>query len=172
VNLFRPLPGGPTIAGLGVFGGAAMAGLTLWRVLTLEALPAPTPPAVELERTSAAPRLPYSFEQVLAAVDRDPFQPARRRPALKFQLPEEVAARLASGVAADRPAGIRVIGTAVLPDGGFALCQRAGGSPMLVRLGGTLGDLTLKAVDPGTATFLTASGATLIVHVVKPGGGN
>src|SRR5439155_768580 len=94
---------------------------------------------------AAAAVVGLTLWQVLTAVDRDLFQAARRRPALKFRLPEQVAApRRTSGTAPDRSGAIRVIGTAVLPDGGFALCQRAGASPTLVRLGGMLGDLTLK----------------------------
>ena len=170
---FRRTQGVPAIAGVGALAAAAVVGLTLWRVLTLEALPAPRLRVSAPEGTPAAVHPPYASERVLTAVDRDPFQSARRRPALAFRLPDDVtASRRPSPVAADQPAAIRVIGTAVLPDGGFALCQRAGGSPTLVRLGGTLGDLTLKAVGPGSATFLTASGATLVVHVVKPGGGS
>jgi len=173
VSPFRRAQGVPAIAGVGALAAAAVVGLTLWRVLTLEALPAPRAPTPAPEGTRAPVREPYPAERVLSAADRDPFQPARRRPALAFRLPGDVrASPRASRLAPDRPAAIRVIGTAVLPDGGFALCQRAGGSPMLVRLGGTLGDLTLKAVGPGTATFLTAGGATLVVHVTKPGGGS
>jgi len=173
VSPLHRTPGVPAIAGVGALAAAAVVGLTLWRVLTLEALPAPRPRTPAPEGTTPLVRPPYASEQVLTAVDRDLFQAARRRPALKFRLPEQVAApRRTSGTAPDRSGAIRVIGTAVLPDGGFALCQRAGASPTLVRLGGMLGDLTLKAVGPGTATFLTASGATLVVHVVKPGGGS
>jgi hypothetical protein len=163
-----------TLAAAGLIVAGAAAGLALWGALALQPLPVPSLGAAAPERSVAARPAAYAAEQVLAAVDRDPFQPARHRPALGFRLPEELAvARRRPAGAGDISGAIRVSGTAVLPDGGgFAICQRSGGPSQLVRVGGTFGDLTLKAVTPGAATFLTASGATVVVRVVKPGGGS
>jgi len=162
------------LSALGAGGAALAAGAALWRAFALEPLPAPRPPAATLDRAVTAPGAVYTAERVLAAVEKDPFHPERRRPALRFRFPAEaVASHRHAAQGPDLSAAVRVIGTAVLADGGgFAICQRSGGSPRLVRLGGMLGDLTLKAVEPGQATFVTPGGATLVVRVLKPGGGS
>ncbi len=162
------------LSALGAGGAAVAAGVALWRAFALEPLPAPRPAAAILDRPVMAAAALYTAERVLAAVEKDPFQPERRRPALRFRFPAEaVASHRRAAQGPDLSAAVRVIGTAVLPDGGgFAICQRSGGSPTLVRLGGTLGDLTLKAVEPGQATFVTPGGATLVVRVLKAGGGS
>ncbi len=172
--LSRHVPASVALSALCVMTAVAAAGSALWRALVLEPLPAAR--AATGSDTVVAPprRSAPATEQVLAAIEKDPFRADRRRPATAFRLQGEPGASHRRAVPAPVvPATVRVIGTAVLPQGGgFAICQRSGGSPTLVRLGGTLGDLTLKAVEPGAATFLTAAGVTLVVRVAQSGGGS
>ncbi|HEX6616909.1 MAG TPA: hypothetical protein VF046_11450 [Gemmatimonadales bacterium] len=72
-----------------------------------------------------------------------------------------------------QPAGeppFRLIGTAVLPAGrGFAMCQMGEQPPRLVRLGERVGDLVLKRVHQGRATFESAEGRQVELRVPKAG---
>jgi len=172
--LLQRAPSGLTLAALGAIGAALAAGGALWRALAPGPLPAAAQPLAVRDHAGPPRRPAYAADQVLAAIEKDPFQADRRRPAVRFRLPQEARpSRRPVADASASSAAVRVIGTAVLPDGGgFAICQRSGGSPTLVRLGGTLGDWTLKAVEAGQVTFVTASGATLVLRVLKPGGGS
>jgi hypothetical protein len=175
VILSRHVPASVVLSALCVTAAVAAAGSALWGALVLEPLPAARPAYTSDSFVVSPHRSTLATDQVLAAVEKDPFRADRRRPATAFRLQTESGATHARAVpaAAVTATAVRVIGTAVLPQGGgFAICQRTGGSPTLVRLGGTLGDLTLKAVEPGAATFLTAAGATLVVRVAQSGGGS
>jgi len=140
-----------------------------WRV----AEPAPsrsTSAAGGVDRDRLASGERYDLPRVLAAVNKDPFHPNRRRPAVRFVMPGDAVASSAAPVAAPP---VRVIGTAVSQDGvgGFAMCSLGTGTPRIVRVGERLGDWTLSKVTPGAAEFATASGSTVIVRIAKAGGG-
>jgi hypothetical protein len=104
-----------------------------------------------------------------AAVGKDPFHPERRRPSLRFRFPGEGSPSPATDSA---PAAtvFKLIGTAIMPEGrGFAMCQWGAEPPKLVRIGETVGTLTLKKVEPGRAVFLTTGGKRFEVQVPKAG---
>jgi len=106
----------------------------------------------------------YPLPRVLAAIDKDPFRPDRHRPASRFRLPGgEAPAMLAA------EPRVQVIGTAVAPDGGFAMCSWAGAAARIVRVGERIGDWTLSRVTPGAAEFTGAQGATIVVRIAKAG---
>jgi hypothetical protein len=174
MSAWRRMPLGLTLAVLGVALAALVAGVALWRALALAPLPAARVAVTFADGAAPSASAATGGGRLLATLAADPFAPTRRRPAERFRLPQDGGGghhRATDG--ADRLAAVRVIGTAVLPDGGgFAICQRAGGPALLVRLGGTLGDWTLTAVEPSVATFVTAAGATLVVRVLKSGGGS
>jgi hypothetical protein len=108
--------------------------------------------------------------RVLAAVNKDPFHAERRRPAVRFRLPGESAPSDSLTPATGAGNLFQLIGTAVLPEGrGFAMCQWGTESPKLVRVGERVGDLTLKNVARGRATFVDATGRTREVRVPKAG---
>lgn len=155
---------------LALTGVAASAGLVCWsasRAIHLEPLPSAS--LVSAERPLPAFTHPADARSDLlrAAVDLDPFNQERRRPAIAFRLPGEGVAD--SAVVHPPGATLTLIGTAVIPGGGFAMCQWAGESPKLVRLGERVGTYTLKTLEQGKATFLTSSGTTLEVRVPKAG---
>jgi len=113
----------------------------------------------------------YGLDRVMGAVGKDPFHPDRRRPAKRFQLPEDQAALAARQRDTQSAGSVRLIGTAVTADGGgFAMCTLQGGTPRIVRIGEHVGSWTLIKVTQGTAEFTTPAGSVLI-RVPKPGEG-
>jgi len=120
---------------------------------------------------SAPPATPYALKRLLGAVTKDPFHPERRRPGARFQPPADLAAAAAHRQDAQATEqSLRVIGTAVAPDGGgFAMCAWAGGSPRIVRVGERVGAWVLRRVSPGAAEFTTSAGQAVVVRVPKAG---
>ncbi|HXO84063.1 MAG TPA: hypothetical protein VN803_00910 [Gemmatimonadales bacterium] len=108
----------------------------------------------------------YNFTRVLAAVAKDPFHPQRRRPGQRFQLPSDVASSAPSAAATVQ---VELIGTAVTPGGGFAMCATSGGAPRIVRVGERLGDWTLNRVTQGAAEFAKPDGAIVVLRIAKAG---
>ena len=164
----RPLvPPRVALAALVVTG--ALAASTLRRALEAE-------PSIAVEAGAlAVPAIPVpgagtAVGRVLVAVNKDPFHVERRRPAVRFRLPGESAPSDTVAPASDAGNPFQLIGTAVLPEGrGFAMCQWGTESPKLVRVGERVGDLTLKLVTRGRATFVDAAGRTREVRVPKAG---
>lgn len=138
-----------------------------WNALRIEGVPdrALTDSSGVATRAGDGPHDFYTFTQVLGAVAKDPFHPGRRRPGQRFQVPDDVA-----GV---RPAAatvqVELIGTAVTPGGGFAMCATSGGPPRIVRVGERLGDWTLNRVTQGAAEFAKPDGAIVVLRIAKAG---
>jgi len=105
---------------------------------------------------------------VTETVDHDPFHPERRRPTTPFRMPGVPAS---APTAAPTPvAALRVLGTVVTPgEDAFALCQLGNEPPKVVRMGGKVGDFTLRKIEPGRAVFLSPDGETIDVRVSKAG---
>ena len=166
--LWRPMP--MRLALLACVGCAAVLGGVLWRALQLDPIDAPSRGTGEAEWVDdAAPSAAYPLERVLAAVAKDPFHPERRRPGARFQLPADLAAARRQETQG-ASASVRVIGTAVAPDGGgFAMCAWAGGSPRIVRVGEHAGEWVLKRVTQGAAEFTTPAGQSVVVRIPKAG---
>jgi hypothetical protein len=117
-----------------------------------------------------APAAGVSASRLTAAVAKDPFHVARRRPGVRFRLPGE--GMQSDGVPATADAGgqVQLIGTAVLPHGhGFAMCQWGAEPARLVRVGERVGELTLRFVGRGRATFVNREGRSMEVRVPKAG---
>ncbi|HEX7120480.1 MAG TPA: hypothetical protein VF212_16935 [Longimicrobiales bacterium] len=158
-------------AALALFVAAAAAfGWAAWRALSLEPLPGLPADVTQREPVRIAVRAAPSDSVLRAAVETDPFHPERRRPAVPFRFPGEEDAE-ATGAAGTSLAGpVRVVGTALLPDGkSFALCEWPGRPPRLVRVGETVEGLTLKRVEIGRAVFVTRTGERVVVDVPKAG---
>jgi hypothetical protein len=102
---------------------------------------------------------------VAAAVDADPFNPARARPTEVYMLPHELV------VPAPAPRGeqLRVLGTVVSTTGsGFAMCQLGSQPPTIVKIGEKIGAYTLKRVVRGSATFAGPAG-DVVIAAPQPG---
>jgi hypothetical protein len=143
---------------------AALMTRSLIRAMVLTPLPLPSAAqgASDSGQPGATPTVPQALSA--AAVEHDPFRPERRRPAERFRLPGERGPNTAAAPSSLPP--IRLIGTAVIGDGGFAMCQRASDAPKLVRVGEKFGDLTLRSVRQGRAVFRAADGTSVEVRVI------
>lgn len=142
----------------------ALLAWTSWRAIRVDAPTVATADSPAGGSPDTVQRRLFPVQRLIAAVDKDPFHPERRRPAQRFQLPSA-----APPVPRVADANVRVVGTAVSPDGGFAMCSWAGGAPRIVRVGDRLGDWTLSKVMPGAAEFTGAAGSTIVVRIAKAG---
>jgi hypothetical protein len=147
-------------------------GVALWTLgRALSVPPMPVPSVSDAQRPQGIINAPAATPRasLAAAVDNDPFHPERRRPAERFRLPGEAepSDTLAAGEGA---ASMRLLGTAVLAEGrGFAMYQAGAEIPRLVRVGETVGELTLKRVEQGRAVFRTRAGRAIDLRVPKAG---
>lgn len=92
---------------------------------------------------------------IAAAVDADPFAPARQRPLEPYRLPSE----LVEAPVVSRAQQLKVLGTVVVTNGSsFAMCQIGSEPPVIVRVGQQIGSYTLKRVARGKAVFTSPSG--------------
>lgn len=126
-------------------------------------LPALAPPAVAGD----------SLERLVdVVVDVDPFQPGRRRPAVRFRTRAASGADAAGGLAVSSsmpgtiPAPTMTLqGIAHLPDGNaLAVVSVRGGAAQILRLGQSLDQLRLTRVD-STAATLVGPDTTVILHL-------
>jgi hypothetical protein len=136
---------------------------SLVRAVLLAPLPRPSASRAAEPEQSPGGTDRKSSALAAAAVEHDPFRPERTRPAERFRLPGERAPEAAVQAA---PSVIRLIGTAVIGDGGFAMCQRGVEAPKLVRVGEKFGDLTLRTVHQGRAIFRAADGSAVELKAV------
>jgi hypothetical protein len=136
-------------AALFVFGSA------LVRALASDAVTEPAPPSAADTTDGGAPaERPLSADALMLAVENDPFLPDRSRPAARYRLPGDV----------DPPPppppppppalpDFRVSGTAVLPQGGFAVLGIGDAPPRVLAIGEYLGGYMLAGVTAETATM-------------------
>jgi len=110
--------------------------------------------ATALGDVQSAARKSPARVNIAAAVDADPFSPARQRPAEPYRLPGELIEAPAS-----RTQQLKVLGTVVVTSGpSFAMCQIGSDPPVIVRIGQQIGGYTLKRVARGKAVFTSPSG--------------
>ncbi|HYU08613.1 MAG TPA: hypothetical protein VEK77_04440 [Gemmatimonadales bacterium] len=111
----------------------------------------------------------YALTRVLVAVEKDPFRVDRRRPAQRFLAAADLAHASTPVAGAHTPPAVELVGTAVSPDGGFAVCAVSGAPPRIVRVGQRVGDWTLSRVTQGAAEFATPNGTTVVIRIAKAG---
>jgi len=93
-----------------------------------------------------------SMSMLLAAVGKDPFRPDRQRPSTRYLLPGHRPPPRPPGRLPY--AGIQLLGTAVVSEGGdLASFQIPGKAPQVVRVGQEFAGLTLLSVERGVATL-------------------
>jgi hypothetical protein len=116
--------------------------------------PPPTPSAADTTDGAEPAERPLSADALMLAVENNPFQPDRSRPAARYRLPGDV----------DPPPppppppppalpDFRVTGTAVLPQGGFAVLGIGDAPPRVLAIGEYLGGYMLAGVTSETATM-------------------
>jgi hypothetical protein len=165
----RRLRVSPSVALTLFIASAVLVGWSLQRALLTDALPGPARVSPIPGSTTVDPPVPLATATLAAAVGKDPFHPERRRPSLRFRFPGEGSPSTATE-ATPATAAFKLIGTATMPEGrSFAMCQWGAEPPKLVRIGESVGNLTLKKVEPGRAVFLTAGGKRFEVQVPKAG---
>ena len=146
---------------------ALLFGVALWSALRIAPLPPVTP------STSAGTlTLARSSRVVMAAtaasshaLASDPFSPGRRlRPE-----PSVTTTVSRDATPVPEPPTVRLLGTVMRGGSGFAVCQVASDPPRTVRIGETLGELTLITLDRGRATFRAANGTRVELSLTPPG---
>jgi hypothetical protein len=164
----RRLPRGlPLVADAALAAATLLFGVALWSALRIEPV-SPLAPAVQAgtltlagsarDPASAAAASPH-------ALASDPFSPGRRlRPDPSATI---TVTQAATPVVA--PPTVRLLGTVMRGDSGFAVCQVASDPPRTVRVGETLGELTLITLDQGRAIFRSANGTRVELSLTPPG---
>lgn len=159
--------------GLPLYANATLAvatlllGVALWSALRV----APLPPVTPSSQAGSLVLAGSSRDAIVAtsastrALTSDPFSPGRRL------RPEPSVTRAVSQVATPAPAPptVRLLGTVMRGGSGFAVCQVANDPPRTVRVGETLGELTLITLDQGRATFRSANGTRVELSLTPPG---
>ena len=143
---------------------------SLWLASRPVVLPGPARvPATPLTLATVARRAAPADSDVAVAIDHDPFAPDRHRPAVRYQLPEEIAAAATQPTA---PSGVpHLLGTVVSPGGSsFAMCQIGAEPPRMVRIGDVVSGFKLERVSQGAALFLSATGSRVELNVLKASG--
>jgi hypothetical protein len=183
-------------AGLAFLAAAIVFGAALVRALTIEPVPAPpappTPKAVTTIASTAheqpvpsgqpksgakpgakqpvvAPSAAgeLDLDDVMVAVEHDPFRENRQRPNERYRLPGEEIPEEPPPPPIPPAPPIRVLGTAMMPEGGVALLQVQESPPKVYKLGETLFGYTLARVGQGTAT-MEGPGRTVTLRVEDP----
>jgi len=144
--------------------------IALIRAVTPDPLPGPDRAAmIPKEEPPQAARAILPVQVVARAVSDDPFRADRRPPGKRFRMPgEPIPGAAEDSVALTRD--FKLIGTAVVGSGGFAMCQAGSAAPHVVRLGQSLGGYTLTAVTRGRAVFRDGEGKPLELRVPNGGG--
>lgn len=162
----RRLPRGlPLAANITLAAAALLFGAALWSALRIAPLPSvlssTAPGTLTLAGTSRA-AVAAASEHALAS---DPFRPGRRLRA------EPSVTRTVARVAtpATESTTVRLLGTVMRGGSGFAVCQVASDPPRTVRVGETLGELTLITLDQGRAIFRSANGTRVELSLTPPG---
>ncbi len=151
--------------------GAVVVGViaVVWTlVVALRVEPLPAPSSRNTENLAAiAMSASRPGVDLDAAVDGDIFSPDRAAPATRYSMPNEKQASDASAGESEKPV---VLGTAVATDGrSFATLKLGEGAPTLSHVGDHIGDWTVRAIERGKVTLVSANGTRATVAVPKPG---
>lgn len=149
------------IAGAALVGSVSILAWVGWDAARLDAVPTAPSAAQGVHAALHVPPLP-SIDSVLSAAGPDPFDPERRDRPGRFAFGDEAPAALPSRVEA-----VRLVGTAVLPGGGFALCSVGREPAAIVRPGEVVGHLVLESIGPGSAVFRTTDGGRITLTVLE-----
>lgn len=165
--LHREPPGRLEMAGYTLFGLSAIVfAVAVARWATTMDLPDAATASASLSTPQLGERRATSTAGALRMVGADPFHPARSAPASRYLLPDAVDATTVSGPGALRPGAVRLLGTAVLGNGGgFVMAQLGSATPVTVRVGDEVGDLTLRSIRRGEAEFERRDGSLVVLGV-------
>ena len=103
---------------------------------------------------------------VATAVETDPFAADRTAPERAYRAPGEEGGDDGPKAAADEPV---VLGTAVSDaTRSFATVQLGDSHAVIMRVGGKIGEYTIKSIERGHVVFTTPSGKKLDIPELKP----
>ena len=147
----------------------AIAAIVSWRAVRLDALPAATTRTVPVNTDGALtpPAVTRSSNTGGRALDNDPFSADRKL----TSAPGAVTAQATGSVVPMiPPEAVRLLGTVVRPEGrNFVVYQLPSEVPRTIRIGESVGGMTLVHVLPGRATFRAPGGALVELTLTKPG---
>jgi hypothetical protein len=164
----RRLPRGLQLAATAALATAALLfGLALWSAVRIAPLPSVTPSARDGTLTLAGTSRDATAETPASspALANDPFSPGRR---LRAE-PSVTTTVSRAATPVIEPTPVRLLGTVMRGGSGFAVCQLASDPPRTVRVGETLGELTLITLDQGRAVFRSANGTRVELSLTPPG---
>jgi hypothetical protein len=144
---------------------ALLALWTLVHAIRIEPVPeSPTPPFAG--GNALASPAPVPDVDVGATVETDPFAPDRSAPEHSYRAPGEDGAETSPKPPVVEPV---VLGTAVSDAAhSFATVQLGESHASIVRVGGRIGEYTIKSIEQGHVVFTTPSGKTLDIQELKP----
>ncbi len=162
------------VAALTLAAAALTFGYAIVRAVTLDAVRATTETRTskdnkETPAAGAAAKQALSREDLMLAVDHDPFQADRQRPPERYRLPGEEVPMEEPPPPPPPPAPpFRVLGTIVTNDGGVAVIESQGAVSRVVGVGETLFGFKLTAVNNSTATVEGNGGHAYSLTIDQP----
>lgn len=158
-----------TRAGRGAVALLALAAFAmLWTLVHLVRLdPVPDLPAPQFAGAGAlTPMAPAADVDVDETVETDPFAPDRSAPEHSYRAPGEETDDATPKGPVVEPV---VLGTAVSDVAhSFATVQLGDSHASIMRVGGRIGEYTIKSIEQGHVVFATPSGKTLDIQELKP----
>jgi hypothetical protein len=147
---------------------AAAIVLTLWTLMQAVRI-APVPESAEPQFAGGgtlAAAAPARAVDVAAVVETDPFAADRSAPEHAYRAPEEEGDDAVPKAPSVEPV---VLGTAVGdPTRSFATVQLGDSHATIMRVGGKIGEYTVKSIERGHVVFTTPSGKKLDIPELKP----
>ncbi|MGH7655974.1 MAG: hypothetical protein ACREN6_15060 [Gemmatimonadaceae bacterium] len=143
-------------------------GLALWTLAdALRIAPVPEAAASQIPNGGAlAAATPPRDVNVAMAIETDPFAPDRSAPERPYRAPGEDGGDAAPAAPVVEPV---VLGTAVSDAAhSFATVQLADSHAVIMRVGGKIGEYTVKTIERGHVVFTTPSGKKLDIPELKP----
>ena len=147
---------------------AASTGVALWTLVhAVRIAPVPELPEAQFPGGGVlAAAAPARAVDVDAAVETDPFAADRSAPERAYRAPGEESGDAAPKADVVEPV---VLGTAVSDAvRSFATVQLGDGHAVIMRVGGRIGEYTIKSIERGHVVFTTPSGKKLDIPELKP----
>ena len=153
-------------AAVGLF--VASAGIALWTLVhAIRIAPVPELPEAQFPGGGVLAATPPARNvDVDAAIETDPFAADRSAPERAYRAPGEDGDTDAPKAESAEPV---VLGTAVSDAvRSFATVQLGDSHAVILRVGGRIGDYTIKSIERGHVVFTTPSGKKLDIPELKP----
>lgn len=164
------MPRGLVLAAIvALFAAALLLAIATWRAVRLDPVPGAVPVIAPAgpEQAFVSPASARPPRTSLHVLDNDPFRADRELPGARSVVASQAAGSVVQTVAPD---AIRLLGTVVRPPGAsFVVYQLPSEVPRTVRVGESVGGMTLVEVAPGRATFRAQTGALVELSLNKPG---